>query len=182
MKARTVLYMNSLRNRCFGLVMSPAFETFIFFCIFANTIVIAMPYYEMKDSYIDFLYIGNLIFTIVFIVEMVLKHYALSFAGYWSDNWNTFDGILVLFSLLDILFSNIFPASVFRVLRIGRVFGKLAKIGRVGRIGKALSGVIKILGTLYLTIPAIANVGSLVLLFFFIFAVLGVNLYVDCIF
>ena len=179
LRAFVVLKMNTLRKRLFGLVTSNIFESFIFFCIFANTLVIAMPYYEMGEQYTVFLKVANFIFTIIFALEMVLKHYALSFIGYWTDAWNAFDGVLVLFSLVDILFSSVFPASVFRVLRIGRVFGKLAKIGRVGRIAKALSGVIKILGTLYLTLPAIGNVGTLLLLFYFLFAVAGVNMFGD---
>ena len=160
LRAFVVLKMNTLRKRLFSLVTSPIFESFIFFCIFANTLVIAMPYYEMGEHYITFLKVSNFIFTVIFALEMILKHYALSFMGYWTDAWNAFDGVLVLFSLVDILFSSVFPASVFRVLRIGRVFGKLAKIGRVGRIAKALGGVLKILGTLYLTLPAIGNGNS----------------------
>ena len=37
--------------------------------------------------------------TVVFILEMAMKHYVLGTKGYWKDGWNKMDGILVLLSI-----------------------------------------------------------------------------------
>lgn len=179
--AQTLVALNAARKQSNEFVKSEMFETFILSCIIVNTIIIAMPFYEMGVHYESFLYWSNFILTIVFLVEMVLKHFALSLYGYWRDSWNQFDGVLVIVSMLDI-FVEVFPASVFRILRLGRVIGRMMRLGRVMRIGraaKALEGLVKIMTTLWLSLPALVNVGALLFLLFFIFAILAVNLFGD---
>lgn len=47
----------------------------------------------------------NSIFTYVFIAELVLKLSAFGIRGYVSDTMNIFDGIIVLFSVIELLIS-----------------------------------------------------------------------------
>lgn len=44
----------------------------------------------------------NYIFTAIFIAEFALKMVALSPIGYMRDNMNIFDGIIVIFSIVDL--------------------------------------------------------------------------------
>ena len=44
----------------------------------------------------------NLVLTILFTVEMLLKHVALGVLGYWSSGFNVLDGFIVGASLVDI--------------------------------------------------------------------------------
>ena len=55
-----------------------------------------MPFYEMSKEYDDTLNLINYVLTVLFLAEMLAKHFALSLVGYWTDPWNRFDGILVL--------------------------------------------------------------------------------------
>ncbi len=44
----------------------------------------------------------NLVLTILFTIEMVIKHVALGILGYWSNGFNVLDGIIVIASLVDL--------------------------------------------------------------------------------
>jgi hypothetical protein len=49
----------------------------------------------------------NLIFTSIFGVECVVKVYGLGVKGYCGDNFNIFDGIVVLLSIIEIAIEKI---------------------------------------------------------------------------
>ncbi len=81
----------------------------------------------------DVIAIIDLLCISYFIVEMIVKHAAFGFKGYWQNGWNVFDGILVILSFasifLDLLtpidsrdLSTILVARVFRLIRFFRVF------------------------------------------------------------
>ena len=71
----------------------------------------------------------NKFFTIVFTVEMLFKIYGFGIKGYVRDPFNSFDGTLVIFSLIDLLISTLSSGgssgigalSAFRTLRMLRV-------------------------------------------------------------
>ena len=44
----------------------------------------------------------NLVLTILFTIEMVIKHVALGLLGYWSNGFNVLDGLIVIASLVDL--------------------------------------------------------------------------------
>ena len=49
----------------------------------------------------------NFVFTMIFAIEMCIKLYGLGVQGYVSDNFNTFDGIVVILSLIEIMIESI---------------------------------------------------------------------------
>ena len=69
----------------------------------------------------------NLVLTIVFALEMILKLVAYGCRGYWRDSFNTFDGIIVIVSLVEILLVKLAGieagggVSALRALRLLRV-------------------------------------------------------------
>jgi hypothetical protein len=79
----------------------------------------------------------QVVFTLAFAVEMVLKHIAYGCAGYWAENYNRFDGCIVLFSLVD-LASKYFDVGInssflraLRLLRVFRIFRRLESLQRL---------------------------------------------------
>lgn len=44
----------------------------------------------------------NLVLTVLFTLEMLLKHVALGLLGYWSNGFNVLDGCIVTASLVDL--------------------------------------------------------------------------------
>lgn len=103
----------------------------------------------------------------------------MGWSEYWSDSWNKFDFIVVTGSVFDLVLS-LFNTSVLRAVRITRAFSRLfrlARVTRVLRLAKSIEGLRKLIMTLWAALPALFNVGSLLLLLFFIYAVLGVFLF-----
>jgi Ion transport protein len=163
----------------FKLILSKAFEVSLMGCIILNIIVLSMAYETMSLSYSNTLKDVNLVFSIIFILESTLKIAALDFQ-YFKFGWNVFDFIIVFISILDILLDTVGGsisflksapqyARVLRVLRVSRLF-KLMK-------SKQFEGVNKIFKTLFFSLPILMNVMVLLLLAYFIFAVLGVFLF-----
>ena len=67
--------------------------------------------------------------TIIFIIEMTVKHIEYGLRGYWNDGWNRLDGILVILSIPSIInvfvptiASNLSILLILRVLRVLRFF------------------------------------------------------------
>lgn len=67
--------------------------------------------------------------TVIFILEMAVKHREYGLRGYWKDGWNRMDGILVILSLPSLLdmfvptiASNLSILLILRVLRVLRFF------------------------------------------------------------
>ncbi|GIL50401.1 hypothetical protein Vafri_6630 [Volvox africanus] len=115
---------------------------------------------------------SNLVFTCIFVLEAVLKVTAFGPRGYFHDRWNCFDLFVVVVSVVSVAldFSNTRNLSFMPVLRALRVV-------RVVRLVRQAKGMQKLLRTLITSLPALANVGGVMLLIFFIFAVIGVNLF-----
>lgn len=98
-----------------------------------------------------------------------MRHY------YFTIPWNVFDFGLVLFSILDLFLTDVqwslpFPPTMLRVVRVFR-------IGRVLRLIKAAKGIRKLLFALVVSLPALFNIGALLALIMFIYAVLGMALF-----
>ena len=113
----------------------------------------------------------NLAFTIIFATEAAMKIMALG-RSYFKESWNKFDLFIVIFSLIEITLNEIYGfdlpiISLFRIFRIGRVL----------RIMKSASNLRVAFTTFILTLPAVANIGALILLFLYIYTILGVQLF-----
>lgn len=148
-------------------------EHFIMACIITNAFVMATRFFGMPTWYSICITTLNYIFTAIFTIEAILKLLAFGCANYFRQHWNTFDfGVLALTALSTVL--TIFNGSslgtmttLLRILRIGRIF-RLVEKAKSLRI---------IFTTLIVSLPALVNVASLVMLIFFIYAVVGVQLF-----
>ena len=109
----------------------------------------------------------NLAFTLIFVAEAMIKILAFG-VRYFKDSWNRFDFIIAFASLL----SNILEFAIgldgaaattgiraFRIAKFFQVFRKSSKINIIFQ-------------TFITTLPALINVGSLLLLLVFIFGIL----------
>lgn len=85
----------------FRIIQSKAFEGFIMLCIVMNVILMAMVYQGMSDTYENALNYINLVFTVIFIIEFLMKIYALDFQ-YFKVSWNIFDFCIVFLSKIDL--------------------------------------------------------------------------------
>ena len=62
----------------------------------------------------------NLVFLIIFTVEMALKIFGLGPEEYWSSHWNKFDAIIVAMSWTTQLVESSSALASFRSLRVIR--------------------------------------------------------------
>lgn len=166
---------NFLREFCRRIVFHKAFEVLILGCIVLNTLVLSINWYDMSDEFSTNLDYINYGFASIFALEAIIKLTALGFKIYFHDNGNSFDFAIVIASIVSSLISIKFnmkfgaSATFIRALRLARIlkFFQRAKHVRV------------IFETLMITIPALTNIGGLLLLFLYMFSVLGVFLFAD---
>jgi hypothetical protein len=70
--------------------------------IVVNTFFLCIDSYHKSLKLESILEMANYTFVVVFTFEMILKITAYGFKYYWHVNWNKFDFIIVLMSLLFI--------------------------------------------------------------------------------
>jgi hypothetical protein len=156
-----------LRSLSYDLAVRPAFELFIMSVILCNTVVLAMKYYTQPLSYIDGIESANNAFAILFAGEALVKLLAFGPKQYFGANWNRFDFTLVIASAVGVAFSLGPLATLLRIFRVARIF-------RLIRTSKGLQLLFK---TLIVSLPSLANVGTILVLLYYIFAIIGMNLF-----
>ena len=159
--------INTLLQKINTLVCSSAFDKCIVCCIVLNTLVMAGTYEGEAEWWSEILLSINSALTFVFTLEAVLKLSGLGLSQYFRSRWNCFDFFLVTGSLIDQSGLKWFNTALFRIFRIARAI----------RLARSLTGLRKITQTLYLSLPALVNVGTLLFLLLFVYAVLGVYLF-----
>lgn len=110
--------------------------------------------------------------TSYFLIEMLIKLLALGVCGYLKDKMNAFDGFVVIASLVELLTwalagGNGGSLSVFRAFRLMRIF-------KLARRWEELN---KIVRTIFKSLYSIAYLSLLLLVFVFIMALLGMQIF-----
>lgn len=122
-------------------------DRFILLVIILNSVIIFLQEGGHSSGFINVL---DATCTIIFLLEMIVKHCKLGFKGYWSSAWNRLDGILVILSLPSLI-SYVVPAQlldlsillILRVLRVFRFFRLIHIFPNFGKIVKNLWRAIK---------------------------------------
>lgn len=154
------------------IVTSKQFEYMIFGFIVGNTIVLAGQVYKASPLYARILDGFNIGFTMVFLFEFVLSLTAYGPKNYVKDLWNIFDFVIVLGSIIDIILTEIYHGHTIK-FNFFRLFRGL-------RLVKLLSkgaGIRKLLWTFMKSFQALPYVGLLIVLLFFIYAVIGMQVF-----
>ncbi|XP_054013685.1 sodium channel protein 60E-like isoform X3 [Hylaeus anthracinus] len=166
--------MNQILAMFYDLSNSRRFEIAIFILIFLNMLTMGIEHYDQPHPIFFVLEVSNAFFTTVFGLEAIVKIIGLRY-HYFTVPWNLFDFLLVLASILGILMEDImvdFPVSP-TLLRVVRVF----RIGRILRLIKAAKGIRKLLFALVVSLPALFNIGALLALITFIYAIIGMSIF-----
>ncbi|GFO41330.1 sodium channel protein [Plakobranchus ocellatus] len=158
----------------FDITTDQKFDILIMVIIIMNMLTMMFEYYGMSDQIKDILGIFNLIFITIFTAECVLKLIGLRWY-YFKIPWNVFDFVVVVLSILASSLSE-FENSFFispTLLRVIRVF----RVGRVLRLVKSAKGIRTLLFSLAVSLPALFNIGLLLGLVMFIYAIMGMNFF-----
>ncbi|KAL0121136.1 hypothetical protein PUN28_008671 [Cardiocondyla obscurior] len=162
---------NSIKYKIWRIVVSTPFEYFIMILIVFNTILLMMKYHEAPTDFLDFLTIVNLVVTMLFFIECILKLVAFGYKNFFKDAWNTFDFITVIGSIVDALViefgENFFNVGFLRLFRAARLI-KLLRQGYTIRI---------LLWTFVQSFKALPYVCLLIAMLFFIYAIIGMQVF-----
>jgi len=144
-------------------VENSKFQNFIIALIIINGIT--MGFETSKDvmqSYGSYFHIFDKLVISIFTIEILLRIYAHR-VSFFKDAWSLFDFAIVAISL--------FPTSggfeIFRILRVFRLFRLITVVPQMRKIVLALVSVI----------PGMLSIAGLLVLFFYIFAIMATQLY-----
>lgn len=149
-----------------------AFQSFILFIIIFNSVVMGIETITgLPDKVVLVLGLFNNICLWIFIIEMLLKFLAYGM-DYFKDPWNWFDMVIIGTSLISAL---PFMAALraFRVLRVLRSLKALRSM----RLVSSIHHLQIILVAIVRSVPSILWTGLLMILIYYIFALIGVNLF-----
>ncbi|XP_037540726.1 voltage-dependent L-type calcium channel subunit alpha-1D [Nematolebias whitei] len=175
---------NPSQLKFWRIINSSQFEYVMFVLILGNTLTLAVQHYEQSKLFTSVMDILNMIFTVVFTIEMIIKLMALRAHHYFIDPWNSFDALIVVGSVLDIAVSELSGGGGHGEGGGKGEHGKVSitffRLFRVLRLVKLLSkgeGIRTLLWTFVKSLQALPYVGLLIAMIFFIYAVIGMQMF-----
>ncbi|XP_056413582.1 voltage-dependent L-type calcium channel subunit alpha-1S isoform X1 [Hyla sarda] len=180
---RRYIPKNPHQYKVWYLVTSSYFEYLMFFLIFLNTVSLGMQHYAQTAEFSHMSDILNVAFTGIFTVEMLLKLAAFKAKGYFGDPWNVFDFLIVIGSIIDVILSEIdtpgIPATpgAEDSSRISITFFRLFRVLRLVKLLSRGEGVRTLLWTFIKSFQALPYVALLIVMLFFIYAVIGMQVF-----
>ena len=154
-----------------ALIRKPAFFWVVMTCVFLNAITTSTQHYG-QSKFFDWLQQGcSLTFMGVFTIELIIKLYALGPRGYFKSQFNTFDAVVVVCGLGEIILR--YTVGITLGISVLRAL-KLLKLFKFTRYWQSLKNLI---GALMGSIGAIMSLMLLLVLFLMIFSLLGMTLF-----
>jgi len=147
----------------------------IHFAILFNLIALALDGHGIAPALATGLQIANAVFTWLFFSELLIKWTVPGMYDYYtaSPGMNAFDTAIVMSSLVEIALSDSSSGGALRIVRMCRLV-RAARAGRLARRWPALRTVAQILVH---SSEGLAPVMLLLLLFLFVAALLGMQLF-----
>uniref|UniRef100_A0A3P8V5L0 Voltage-dependent L-type calcium channel subunit alpha n=1 Tax=Cynoglossus semilaevis TaxID=244447 RepID=A0A3P8V5L0_CYNSE len=181
---------NPYQYRVWYIVTSSYFEYLMFFLIMLNTLCLGMQHCNQSDHVTKLSDMLNLIFTVLFTVEMILKLMAFKARGYFGDPWNVFDFIIVVGSVVDVILSEVDTAlassgglyclhgcAASENASVSITFFRLFRVMRLVKLLNRSEGIRNLLWTFIKSFQALPHVALLIVMLFFIYAVIGMQIF-----
>jgi hypothetical protein len=93
-------YQGFLVKKSLKIISNRFFDGIIMFVIILNTVILSLDKYpEFNPSVLKFFSALNLLFTVIFTVEVVLKMTAFGVREFCKEGFNVFDLFIVMASL-----------------------------------------------------------------------------------
>uniref|UniRef100_A0A8C1UJF0 Voltage-dependent L-type calcium channel subunit alpha n=1 Tax=Cyprinus carpio TaxID=7962 RepID=A0A8C1UJF0_CYPCA len=180
---------NPHQYRVWYFVTSCYFEYLMFFLIMLNTLCLGIQHCNQSDHITKLSDTLNLIFTVLFTGEMIVKLIAFKAKGYFGDPWNVFDFIIVVGSIVDVVLSEVDSLFFFQEVnpmqaiaeaenvRVSITFFRLFRVLRLIKLLNRSEGIRNLLWTFIKSFQALPHVGLLIVMLFFIYAVIGMQMF-----
>ncbi|XP_059327867.1 voltage-dependent T-type calcium channel subunit alpha-1I [Ammospiza nelsoni] len=149
------------------IVDSKYFNRGIMIAILVNTISMGIEHHEQPEELTNILEISNVVFTSMFALEMILKLAAFGLFDYLRNPYNIFDSIIVIISIWEIIGQADGGLSVLRTFRLLRVL----------KLVRFMPALRRQLVVLMKTMDNVATFCMLLMLFIFIFSILGMHIF-----
>ncbi|XP_034719600.1 voltage-dependent L-type calcium channel subunit alpha-1C isoform X8 [Etheostoma cragini] len=172
---RRYIPKNPYQYKVWYVVNSTYFEYLMFTLILLNTICLAMQHHGQTKNFNDAMNILNMLFTGLFTVEMILKLIAFKPRHYFVDAWNTFDALIVVGSIVDIAITEVNNSE--ENARISITFFRLFRVMRLVKLLSRGEGIRTLLWTFIKSFQALPYVALLIVMLFFIYAVIGMQMF-----
>eukprot|EP00762_Andalucia_godoyi_P001647 ANDGO_07082.mRNA.1 Sodium channel protein 60E len=158
---------NPIRFQLFRLVTWKYFEAFMVFVIVLNTAILATEHAGQSSEEQDFQDTANVVLTVVFVIEMILKIVGLGPFLYWNDKMNRFDGLVTIISVTELFLTSTGALTALRAFRLVRLF----------KLARAWPSLQKLLMQIYRSMSSVLYFTITFFLFIFIYVILGMQLY-----
>ncbi|KAG7229540.1 hypothetical protein INR49_031964 [Caranx melampygus] len=196
---RCYIPKNPYQYQVWYIVTSCYFEYLMFLLIMLNTMCLGMQHCNQSDHVTHLSDMLNVIFTVLFTVEMILKLMAFKAKGYFGDPWNVFDFVIVIGSVVDVMLSEIDAAlassgglyclhgcaavdpmqaiASSENMSVSITFFRLFRVMRLVKLLNRSEGIRNLLWTFIKSLQALPYVALLILMLFFIYAVVGMQIF-----
>ncbi len=155
--------MSTLRPRLQAFIERPSVQNAIIFLILVNAVLLGL---ETSSSVMQqagpFILLLDRLILSIFVIEIVARIYVYA-RHFWRDPWSLFDFSVVAIALIPASG----PFAVLRALRVLRVLRLLTMVPSMRRV----------VGALLAAIPGLGSIGLMLLIFYYVFAVIATNLF-----
>ena len=164
---------DSFRARARHVVTSDGFRLVIMVLILANTVLMMCETHPQPQRKTELIELGNLIFFGCYTLEMLIKLTVLGLAEYLAEPFNRFDGAIVILSGAEIVMSylhldyGLLNAQVLRTFRLLRIF----------KLARSWNNLYVVISSLLLTLAHLRDLLIVLLLWLFVCALLGMQLF-----
>uniref|UniRef100_A0A3Q3JUG4 Voltage-dependent L-type calcium channel subunit alpha n=1 Tax=Monopterus albus TaxID=43700 RepID=A0A3Q3JUG4_MONAL len=178
---RCYIPKNPYQYRVWYIVTSCYFEYLMFFLIMLNSLCLGMQHCNQSEHVTKLSDNLNLTFTVLFTVEMILKLMAFKARGYFGDPWNVFDFIIVVGSIIDVILSEVDVSlkgiTYTENASVSFTFFRLFRVMRLVKLLTRSEGIRNLLWTFIKSFQALPHVALLIVMLFFIYAVIGMQIF-----
>ena len=166
----------SIRKNVRYLVDSANFMKMMMFFVLINAILLSINgIIQLTPADSSRLLTVNIIFTMIFTIEVLLKVIGLGIIGYFDDKFNIFDCFIVVISLVELIITedNKSNFSAFRALS----FFRTIRILRVSRLLRGFKYANVLAEKIVDSLQNCLKIALILMVFLYIYALLGMAIY-----
>ena len=157
------LFPGGLRERLRDFVDRPRVQQAIIALILANAVILGLEISAAVMASAGWILVAvDKVILAVFVVEIMMRLYVHRLA-FWRDPWSVFDFTVVAIALIPAAG----PFAVLRALRVLRVLRLLTMVPSMRRV----------VGTLLAAIPGLGSIALVLMIIYYVFAVIATNLF-----
>lgn len=157
------------RKRLRDFVESWMFQRAILIAILINTLSMGVEHHDQPALLTSIVEISNIVFSTIFLIEMIFKLTAFGLFGYIRDGYNLFDGCIVLISVYEVF--TVKPDEIKGQSTSGQSISVLRtfRLLRILKLIRFMPALRRQLVVMLKTMDNVATFFSLLILFIFIF-------------